>query len=150
MGGVGTVGQFTLDQEFVQHSAQTSFEITSIEKAIRDSALGPDEITTRLIALSRDADPKVALSAIRELRAHLKDVLHLNGVVSQRRLERKLTNGPSSNNSGSIRETVTSNALIDRIAGGGPAPSAGAQGRLIPPSQSSGGGLPPARDPDDD
>ena len=78
-----------------------------METALRQSSFDIQEEIEILVRHVRDPDPKVSLSALKQFRNVLKDVVTMNGMVGQAR--------QTTDDSGSVTQTLSTGGLLNSL-----------------------------------
>ena len=83
------------------------YNLSPLETALRQSSFDIQEEIEILVRHVRDPDPKVSLSALKQFRSVLKDVVTMNGMVGQAR--------QTTDDSGSVTQTLSTGGLLNSL-----------------------------------
>tara|TARA_Y100001972_G_C7381182_1_gene199781 strand:- start:27 stop:410 length:384 start_codon:yes stop_codon:yes gene_type:complete len=81
-----------------------------LENAIRASRFDVQEEIEILITLARDSDPKVALPALKQFRAVVKEIASVNGMIGSMQQTKKIE-GPTE----VVEQKVSTSALLTNL-----------------------------------
>ena len=83
------------------------YNLSPLETALRQSSFDIQEEIEILVRHVRDSDPKISLSALKQFRSVMKDVVTMNGLVGQAR--------QTMDEQGSITQTLSTGGLLNSL-----------------------------------